>query len=116
MNIIMMILLSAGLSLIIAASWCGQRMDGDIASAPYSKTMRFLIHYGSGLTAILGFIYFILSFFIFGWWALLVSLTSLIIQYIPLKIAFVYEEYLPLICIIYIMLANILCLFSLFSA
>lgn len=116
MGIISMIFLAIGFSLVVAAAWSGQKMDGDRASAPASESMRLFLRYGSGLTSILGFIYFFVSFFVFGWWTILIFLSALIIQYLPLKIAFKYGDYLPLICGFYIITANIICMCSLLYA
>ncbi len=116
MIVIPMICLVVGFSLVIAAAWSGQKMDGNRASAPASKNMCLFLRYGSGFTSILGFIYFVASFFIFGWWTILIFLSALLIQYVPLKIAFIYEDYLPLVCGVYIITANIICMCSLLYA
>jgi hypothetical protein len=113
MNTQAAIIYMIGLSLVMVSSHCGQKMDKNISLAPFSKNMRFFLRYGSGATAFLGFIYFISSFFVFGWWALALLLGAIVFQIPLLKLSLRYEGKLPLICTVYIILANALCIVSL---
>lgn len=109
------ILYMMGFSMVIVSSYWGQKMDKNILLGSLSPKMRLVIHYGTTVTALFGFIYFIWSFFVFGWWGVLLFLGSVAFSILFFKISFRYHGYLPLVCSIYIILANTLCIFSLVS-
>lgn len=102
-----------GLALIIAAAYSGQKIDQNNEMRPLSRRMYVFLDYGSGASAILGILYFVVGFFVFGLWTFGLLLSALLVQFIPLKLLQIYSGYTPLLCATYIVLANICCTLSL---
>lgn len=102
-----------GFSCVMAAAYAGSAMDKDRASGPASNGMRLFLRYGSGLTAILGFVYAVCGFFVFGWWNLAILPLAYLFQVPVLTLIVKKPDTLPLVTFTLIIFGNALCIVSL---